>query len=69
MNNIPQVHCPSCSKHMKLKHIAPDAWQKSVMHFTCDCGFAYSMSARAKSEYGTGYTAFSFPSWNTQRRQ
>jgi hypothetical protein len=35
---------------MKLRRIAPDDWDNAVMQFTCDCGFDYRMSARARSE-------------------
>jgi hypothetical protein len=35
---------------MKLRRIAPDDRDKAVMLFTCDCGFDYRMSARARGE-------------------
>jgi hypothetical protein len=47
---IPRVSCPSCGKIMKLRRIAPDPGDNAVMQFTCDCGFDYRMSARARSE-------------------
>jgi hypothetical protein len=35
---------------MKLGRIAPDHDDRSVMQFTCECGFYYRMSARARGE-------------------
>ena len=37
---------------MKLGRIAPDNDDRSVMQFTCECGFYYQMSARARGEAG-----------------
>jgi predicted RNA-binding Zn-ribbon protein involved in translation (DUF1610 family) len=51
MEDIPRVSCPSCGEHMKLRHIVPDDDRKAAMHFKCDCGFTYSMSARSKREF------------------
>lgn len=51
--DVPSVYCPACGEHMRLRNVVPDAGRKSVLHFDCDCGFIYSMSARAKSEYRT----------------
>ena len=50
---VPRVLCPSCGEAMKLRHLVPDDDRKSAMHFACDCGFTYSMSAKAKREFGT----------------
>ena len=48
--DIPRVLCPSCGSIMKLGRIAPDHDDRSVMQFTCECGFYYQMSARARGE-------------------
>jgi hypothetical protein len=55
--DIPYVHCPACGDLMTIRDIVPDERHKSTMHFVCDCGFAYSMSARAKHEYNSSSAA------------
>jgi hypothetical protein len=50
MNDIPRVLCPACGEDMKLKSIVPDDDRKTALHFCCECGFAYRMSARAMGE-------------------
>jgi hypothetical protein len=51
---IPRVLCPSCGKIMTLRRIAPDDRDRPAMHFACDCGFDYRMSARARGEAMSG---------------
>jgi predicted RNA-binding Zn-ribbon protein involved in translation (DUF1610 family) len=49
-NDIPRVLCPACGEHMKLRSIVPDDDKKTAMHFKCECGFTYRMSARQIAE-------------------